>query len=924
MTEWVVKNFERGMSDNYIDGARNSGQRFDNVLISRNRKPFSRTGSEDFIPGGNSKIPNTTPQIENQRINHLADFNDDLFAVSANRIFYPNQSVTSFNELKSPADFFNSDTEYDAFPEGTATNAKTASAFWQNHLYMSNYENDGTNARSKVRKIYRDEDGNVQLRNAGLPAHSKVRLLKTAITLAVDIKAKFDTHFNDLSEHDQQQGFIGTPPPTPTDLPTLIAMTNYIKDGYVFHNEDIFPSKALFAHKANVSGADQNGILESSEDIATLTDAALMLNDIKNKYNNQHLNLSASHLNNPSTPSITAADATDIPEGLTFTGGGGENYLIGIVYKYEYRNEDTTYIDRSDPSIFAVNDATIASDITFLVDKLQQTTFGPEEAWDSKNITVEIYMTVDDGTVLQLRDVQRQDLDTTDQISIKINNTANLGINLYTTGDVLGNGEPPKAKFIVQANDVMWYLNVSNDELEEPSKFYHSLPLDPDAVPNTFFGELDEAITGGGKVGIFPIVFTSEKTYRLEGRVDSLGRGFVKKRLIDDTVGCISHNSIVEVKDGLYFAGPDGFYFTNGAKVVKISEHLTDSYKICLNQFAKASIDIHGTYNPEKNLVYWAMGDRDPDAIITEVNTLWVHDRQWGIPNNQGTFTLWRGVSDNFSPTAIVVINGELVRGDKDGYVFIHSDGLTEDPVIDVTTTSDNWDTITVIYDYVSSAFNFGSDFQRKYCTKLLTTLKANTAANVLPQSINDDSETRKDLRAIRNSVAWAWGDPFFVWGDPTFIWRTDPTLYSERRFPRDGLRCTLKQVAYTNDRAVLTNSDSVGSVSADTVTKVITIDTVGNEWGNVTGLSGLRSGLFIPGNDPGATDAGFLILSATSTTITVQDVTGRLIDSYSQWIIVNFDKDETFHLEGYTVIYENFGSSHTAFRPGDLGENQS
>jgi len=76
MPELRVTSYERGFSDNYINGPRNAGQKFDNLLITRNRKPIQRPGSE-LEDSSLSQIP-----PGNQRIQHLHDHEDFLFEFS--------------------------------------------------------------------------------------------------------------------------------------------------------------------------------------------------------------------------------------------------------------------------------------------------------------------------------------------------------------------------------------------------------------------------------------------------------------------------------------------------------------------------------------------------------------------------------------------------------------------------------------------------------------------------------------------------------------------------------------------------------------------------------------------------------------------------------------------------------------------------
>jgi hypothetical protein len=318
---------------------------------------------------------------------------------------------------------------------------------------------------------------------------------------------------------------------------------------------------------------------------------------------------------------------------------------------------------------------------------------------------------------------------------------------------------------------------------------------------------------------------------------------------------------------------------------------------------------INGTYDAIGNRIYWATS-----GVVggSENDTLWVHDPSWGIPNNKGSFQTWSGAL-NFQPTALEVIDGELIRADARGYTFRHDNDLAEDPIIDVGTAANLWDTTPVVYDYISSAFSFGSEFQRKWVTKLNTNLKSVANISVQPQSINDDVGATRDLRVIRKSVVFTWGDAFFLWGDPGFTWRSAPGTFNVRRFPRDGLRCTYKQIRYTNAVTVIENSDTAGTVTNDNAANTVTL-TTGTWDAEVDG------GVFVIGAD--ITASGFDILSVAGSVLTVADPSGQLTDGLqTAWFIKKLRKGDKFHLENYTILYEFFGDSNTYYNVGDGGE---
>jgi len=78
--EFRVLNFERGRTDNYVNGPSNAGQKFENIVISRNRKAVSRDGSELY--------DDATPLIDgNRRVQHTANSEGALFEFSGDRLF---------------------------------------------------------------------------------------------------------------------------------------------------------------------------------------------------------------------------------------------------------------------------------------------------------------------------------------------------------------------------------------------------------------------------------------------------------------------------------------------------------------------------------------------------------------------------------------------------------------------------------------------------------------------------------------------------------------------------------------------------------------------------------------------------------------------------------------------------------------------
>jgi hypothetical protein len=885
------------MTDNYVDGPRNAAQKMDNLLIDKHRKPFTRPGSTPYL-SANSQVDGSE-----ERVNALVEFNKELWATSQDKLFYSDGSNWVEKQINSVGALDRVDSDLSSRP-------KLSTAKWQNHLLLSAYD-DFNEQRVLPRKVYKND-----IATLGLPSVDDIQIFFSCINNAKSLRNTINTHVSDATAHNSVLSTFDDADPVTID--DLFDFVYNMVQFYEAHRRD-----AELATPVDHPGSHGDKYQPKNlERYATFNEVADALDDLR-VILGDHLGDLTAHNNVAGLVSVVNV----VREGFFVNSmpAGTDSYLYALVFKRTYFIDDVFYIDRSPPEIRVApaGGEPSPADNSFVNIRrtLGNDSFGTNETWGDDVVTIEIYRTEANGSILKfLAEIENKSGETNVLYSDETLD-ANLGFSLYTEGGVLDNVRPPESKFVIQSNDVVWYLNIKEWGLNYPYRIRHSVPLNPDACPDTFAVDLDGEITGGGVVGIYPIIFTEDKVYRLEGTVDALGRGTVKKRIIDETVGCISHNSIVDVKNGLYFAGTDGFYFTNGLKVTKISQHLNQSFRTIINRGDTTKLNIYGTYDPKFDLIYWGVASRDPDTDETENTDIWVHDPHWGLPNNEGTFTAWLNNS-NMRPTALAVIDGDLYRADSRGYVFQHSVGETEDPIVDTAISPDTWSTRTVIFDYISCAFSFGSTFMRKWVTRLLTAFQAETAVSVQPYSINDDSASSRALKGIRNSTSWTWGDPFFVWGDPEFVWRVDPTEYVIRRFPRNTLRTKLKQVRYTAGRIVKTNSDADGSVTPNTTTKVITLDS-GN-WTAVPGFSALVGGYITFQNNPeDAVDSGFEILSATGATITVDDPTNSLpATSQATWLIVNFDLGEQFYLEGYTILYDVYGSSHTAYNAGDLGEN--
>jgi hypothetical protein len=133
----------------------------------------------------------------------------------------------------------------------------------------------------------------------------------------------------------------------------------------------------------------------------------------------------------------------------------------------------------------------------------------------------------------------------------------------------------PNGQFMVFAGNRIWMTGIS----EDPSAVWFSELVsigeggaegDPSSWPSTNVVRFDASdgypLTGIGTVGPYLVLFKEHKTWIIH----DLDTG--ANRRIADTIGCVSHRSIVETVLGTFFLTADqGIYLTNGSKLEEMS-----------------------------------------------------------------------------------------------------------------------------------------------------------------------------------------------------------------------------------------------------------------------------------------------------------------------------------------------------------------
>ena len=576
------------------------------------------------------------------------------------------------------------------------------------------------------------------------------------------------------------------------------------------------------------------------------------------------------------------------------SGGAGNNYVYAFLYYYTYTVGTAVFEDFGGTTQVQVLNAGAPDVNQVNISSIPVLANGVTDNYDTTNIKVKVYRTTAGGDVFYyVGQVTNGTTTYTDTMSDVTLETKEL---LYINGGVSDNAPPPLSKYITVVNGVAYYGHVTIGSQVLKNRIYQSLVDDPDSVPSDSFVDLLDEIVGISSFNDNPIVFTKGHVYRLNGYYDELGQGQVTFEDITKTIGCCSHNSIVQTRDGVFWAGDDGFYFTDGFKFSKISDSINERYKKIVSSSTRKS-RIYGAFDKKDNRIYWAVTYEDS---ASDNDSFFILDLRWGI-RPDSTFTT-RVNGSSFSPTGICFYNGQLIRADSRGYIFKHDSNYTTDPKVDTLTTPDLWTTSAIIPEYKSTAMTFGMPNVRKWVPKILLSMEnvTNTSAQII--SINDNSSKEANLKEIRFRGNSLWGDPAPIWGAETPYWSYFNLIEEMRRFPATNLRCSFKQIKITSAFTIIYNSDSLNTViSANALlgTNTVTLNGSGIEFPSDV------ADYYIYFDSDNYTN-GYLIQTRDSDTqLTIQDsLFTAPVANNLKWVIKGYPKGELFNILSYVLYF--------------------
>ena len=872
-----VSDFSGGKTDVFLDGPINSYKEADNLVITENAKIRQRRGTLIFdeaneqTPGGNNRVA------------EFVTTDLDLFSQVARNLYYIDGT---WQTLTGP-------TGNPAFTAGDV-NSKIAWSEWNKHYILTNSD------FSAPQKHFVDDTGTRRLVQAGLPSVT----LWSAIDYANSIQTTLNAHIGDLAgggaDHNSSSGLSTASPAF--DFDSLLVLTIDLTTTYDTHDDDA--ELALPVHHIAQEASDHS--LDSLSEPTTLTEAVARLDDLKAKLNSHDADTTAHTVG--STHQVTTFSEPQ----FAFT-PNSNNYIYTILYFYEYKVGTVTFQDAGPVYTHQILGMESPDVGTVTITGISDIVNGSTENYDTVNIVKQVYRTQANGTtstlVGELADGFTTFVDTFSDADIADN------IPLYTNGGIQSNDGPPKAKFNVTVNNSTWYGHVKIGSEKHKSRLYQSIAFDPDSVPASFFIDIEDEILGLGAINIYPIVFCKNHIYRIEGGLDELGAGVLTKREISRTIGGINHLSIVDAREGLFFAGNDGFYFTDGFNIQKLTDQLDDSYRTLI-QTQDQKDRITGQYEKEFDRIYWAVSE---DAASPDNDSKWVLDLKWGV-KGRSTFTTISN-EDSWAPSAMGSTPDEktFVIGDRRGYVFKYDANTATDPKIDLLLPNTDWNLKAIIYDFEWIKTKFDTSYRRKWVTGIVVNMENVTNLSLQIKSENDNSGSFQNLSPIRFRENITWGDESGpAWGDYSkpYLWKNFPIISAKRRFPRNRLRTTFKSVAFTNAITIITTSDSLGLASIDNTAKTATLENVANAW-----PSDIVDQFLTFSNDGFETQ--YLVTSRDSDlVVTYQDVTDSSPNGVNQqWEIKGIAKGEVFAMSNFSIQWLPHTPTHLPYRASDTGE---
>lgn len=627
------------------------------------------------------------------------------------------------------------------------------------------------------------------------------------------------------------------------------------------------------------------------------------------------------------------------------------SYAYAFTYKYKYTTETGveflnisapifvgpvescmvlpkfTEVSRGIESVSFVEDGVVDVVASLQISNLPVLANDPSTNYDTVEIDVQIYRTTDSGNTYFLEgEVNNGTVSFTDSIADSVDSPGLDRLDarevLYTTGGIVANDSPPICRYLHILNDIAYYGDITDTGQRFPNRIVQSIPGSPDSVSLTFFDDIEDALMGISSTRNNVVALGRVSIYRLNGAFNNLGQGAITHERISDEIGCISTRSIVRTEIGIFFAGNDGFYFTDGFQLIKISIDLDETYGK-LTRTEEQRNRITGCYDRLTRRVWWTVQEEPTD---TDCNAFFIFYLNYGVKPS-GVFTTASN-GTYFRPSAAIFHQGLLIRGDERGLIFRHDPNYKTDPKVpaDVSVSLSLWGTVHLPYDYRSCALDFGNTAIGQWVTKVHAIGKnvGNAAFHV--NSIKENNLlTKRSVAPIRFTRNPIWGDATIDWGDPDFVWRYDGKLDEKRRFPAGSLRSQFRQLQITpaDDVGVYRYEDFPEGSTAN-VNAAAKTATIATPSGYTAILWPLDVDDMRIAFSTDNYEQEFTVASVAGAVLTFLDPANLSTnDTVATWVIRGVVKEQRLSLLSYLLHFSNFGELGASYAGAESrGEN--
>jgi hypothetical protein len=502
---------------------------------------------------------------------------------------------------------------------------------------------------------------------------------------------------------------------------------------------------------------------------------------------------------------------------------------------------------------------------------------------------------------------------------------------LYVTGGEVVHTQAPECRFLHIFSDTAYFGYIKDTGQVFPDRVIQSIPGAPDTGPATFSLDLGDELMGITSTRSNVLALCRNSIHRLQGGFTNLGQGNLSSERIVGEAGCISSKSIVQTEIGVFFAGTDGFYYTDGFQLIKISIDLNKTY-LSLTKTRDQASRIHGKYDKRSRRIWWSVSS---ESSATECDRSYVYYLDYGV-KPAGVFTGPIQNGTHWAPTALDFFQDDMIRGDARGLLLRHNEKFKGDCKIPASSDDfdalDQWGKVHIPYRYLSCALDFGTISVGSYVTKIHLLGANDGNVNVQIAAIADNNNyarSKKDLAPIRFRDNLVWGDPSVVWGDPLTEWKTDGRLDVSRHFPSGNLRAQLKQIEIRPASTGVYKYDEYPEESFCDVA-VETIDGVAYTRVNLATPDGYTE-LWWPMDVVGMSiafeadnyETEFPITEWFNNRLTITDADEALVLGLTnqKWVIRGYMKEAGFHVLAYALdmaLFGGFGNPAV----GNGGEN--